>query len=349
MIRLLIIGIEARYWGEALLDLAPSLVIDTSRLPSAGVRQFTKTPPDALCLLAAGNLQRTTALIRSIRATPLGEWIPIVIVVNEDASGIDPSILQETLEKLKVFEILPASIEPANLLHALERQLDLSPGELTHLEGQAVVTLQSREISRPVVSLSEDTVGEDDFISPDEVTYPNQFVPKRPTRVETSAYIIEQIVDAPNPPSVTDPSRGATRSNSPPTRHGDPSKVVHRTPPRLQPSRTIQKTPVGDTDPIAAMTGPVDANTIQEMLQRVRNSPYHEILGLSVEQTRRQPGLVDDLFHLLSRRFDPRHIDLRYTRQFSDELAEIRDAVGDAHAVIGHVTLREQYYSALDL
>ena len=89
-----------------------------------------------------------------------------------------------------------------------------------------------------------------------------------------------------------------------------------------------------------AVQGHLSASAIQEKLQAVRHRDYFAILEL-------RPGaegaLIREAFHRLYAQFDPDQLDFSLAHRFEAELAEIRDALEDAWAVLGDPRLREAY------
>jgi hypothetical protein len=91
---------------------------------------------------------------------------------------------------------------------------------------------------------------------------------------------------------------------------------------------------------LGAPSGGLDAAAIQKKLQAVRHQDYYAILEIrhGAEAT-----VVREAYHRLYRQFDPNEIDFSLVHRFEAEIAEIRDALEDAWAVLGDPKLREAY------
>lgn len=90
---------------------------------------------------------------------------------------------------------------------------------------------------------------------------------------------------------------------------------------------------------------PVDEDALGEeaikrKLRAVRHEDYYAILEI---RRGAEGAVVRDAFHRLYRRFDPQKIDFGLSQRFEGELAEIRDALEDAWAVLGDPKLRDAY------
>ncbi len=84
----------------------------------------------------------------------------------------------------------------------------------------------------------------------------------------------------------------------------------------------------------------VSAEEIERKLKAVRHDDYYTILEVR-RGAESQP--VREAFHRLYARFDPDSLPFQLLRQYQDEIAEIRDALEDAFAVLGDPDLRRAY------
>lgn len=93
-----------------------------------------------------------------------------------------------------------------------------------------------------------------------------------------------------------------------------------------------------------AVQGAVDATAIKQKLQAVRHRDYYEILGVGRGA---EGALVREAFHRLYLQFDPDQLTFSLAQQYDAQLAEIRDALEDAWAVLGDPVLRDAYLEHL--
>ncbi len=101
--------------------------------------------------------------------------------------------------------------------------------------------------------------------------------------------------------------------------------------------RDLFRSPTSRIDP---SDDRVSAEDIERKLKAVRHDDYYTILELR-RGAESQP--VREAFHRLYDRFDPDALDFQLLRQYQDEVAEIRDALQDAFAVLGDPELRRAY------
>jgi len=79
MVRLLIIGRDAGAWREELAGWEGELLeVDAETLPSAGVRSFSETSPDAVAIAEPDGSPRIEPIARALQDQPLGQLVPIV-------------------------------------------------------------------------------------------------------------------------------------------------------------------------------------------------------------------------------------------------------------------------------
>ena len=84
----------------------------------------------------------------------------------------------------------------------------------------------------------------------------------------------------------------------------------------------------------------IDEEAVQRKLKEVRHEDYFAIL----EVRRGASGqTIREAFHGLFDAFDDRNLSFEIAHEFGDEIAEIRDALEDAWAVLGDPKLREDY------
>lgn len=93
-----------------------------------------------------------------------------------------------------------------------------------------------------------------------------------------------------------------------------------------------------------AVQGAIDAAAIKQKLQAVRHRDYYEILGIGRGA---EGALVREAFHRLYHQFDPDQLTFSLAQQYDAQLAEIRDALEDAWAVLGDPVLRDAYLEHL--
>ena len=86
----------------------------------------------------------------------------------------------------------------------------------------------------------------------------------------------------------------------------------------------------------------VDGRAIEQKLQSVRHRDYYAILEI---RRGSETEVVREAFQRLFQQFDPDAVEFRLAHRFEAELAEIRDALEDAWAVLGDPALREAYLS----
>ncbi len=105
--------------------------------------------------------------------------------------------------------------------------------------------------------------------------------------------------------------------------------------PRRVDRSSIFRTPATFTD-----DSPLEADEIRRKLKAVRHEDYYAILEL---RRGAESQTVREAFHRLQARFAPDSLPFELAHRFQDELAEIRDALEDAFAVLGDPDLREPY------
>ena len=75
-------------------------------------------------------------------------------------------------------------------------------------------------------------------------------------------------------------------------------------------------------------------------LKQVRHESYFVILETTPQATRQQ---VREAYDLVSRRFQPERMTRELAERYHDELAEIRDGLEDAYAVLSDDELRKAF------
>lgn len=281
------------------------MTIDTARLPAAGLRQLTSTPPDAVLIVEASNPARASALVVAVRQQPLGALTPVIV----HGEGIDPT--------LDVQANLASANGASEVLRALEEALEFEIGELSaETDGGSVVTFETpRPSSSPdrarAPAPDRETATEETSRAPtaeNPAVTPGLRHQGEPARLETPKFILEEIIDEdPDGPRRLDRgelfgSRGRRRSQS-----------------------------------------DVDDSTVKRMLRSVRHEDYYAILG--VHRGAETPA-VRDAFYRQVERYDPANVDVDVAHRHHLELAEIRDALEDAWAVLGDSDLRTDYLDA---
>lgn len=294
MIQILLIGRDAAAWASALGARAGAdFGFETVAFPAAGLRHLEATPPDALVIVEPGAPARAATLARAIRARPLGQLIPILVV--------GPTPDEDARAEVDAW-VTPAQGEEP-LWRALQQSLGLDTGPSTH----GFVDQRT-----PTIPL---------------MTQPQSGAP---------AYYIEPI-DAPAaaaeprelPPWERPPAQDAPAQ----VPWNQPHPVDHGS---IFPSSGSRLHDLGQSSP------GVDARAIAQKLQAVRHKDYYAILEIRQGS---ETEVVREAFQRLFQRFDPDAVEFRLAHRFEAELAEIRDALEDAWAVLGDPGLREAYLS----
>jgi CheY-like chemotaxis protein len=165
---------------------------------------------------------------------------------------------------------------------------------------------------------------------------------------------VEELCVAPasahaSPPAV--PSAAPIRPLPPPVRHPpapgeDPDIVVEAPPdpvfiPPVEPVERRDRASLFPLRPtVQSRQGQIDAEAIRKKLRDARHEDYYTLLELR----RGADGLiVRQAYQQMVARYDHDAIDFELARRFFVELAEIRDALEDAWAVLGDPELREAY------
>lgn len=334
MIQILLIGRDApaRVGGLG-ARAGADFEFDTVALPAAGLRQLEASPPDALIIVESGSARRAATLVRAIRERPLGQLIPILVIGPapdaEVRRAVDAWLTQEQGD--------------AALWRALQDSLGLDVGP--------------------------SAVGFDDQRTP---TAPLTFEPPssgNPTHSASPAYYIEPIDELP---------RGGTNPNNTKPNSTNPGGIKPSVPkPHASspggPTRTNRPQPPWDTPPadqspaqapwnqpqtvdhgsifpssgsrmhdLDGAQGGIDGRGIEQKLQAVRHKDYYAILEI---RRGSETSVVREAYQRLYQQFDPDEVEFRIAHRFEAELAEIRDALEDAWAVLGDPALREAYLS----
>ncbi|MFU8802800.1 MAG: DnaJ domain-containing protein [Bradymonadaceae bacterium] len=123
MIRLLIIGRPGAAWAQRIKETVGEAVeVDTARLPSAGIRQFDTTPPDAILIADDRGGERVETLVQAIRNRPLGQLVPVVLLCPLPLEGD----IEEKLSELDLLGWLPLEASVHELWRIIDDELDLS-------------------------------------------------------------------------------------------------------------------------------------------------------------------------------------------------------------------------------
>lgn len=99
----------------------------------------------------------------------------------------------------------------------------------------------------------------------------------------------------------------------------------------------------GDDQPAPTPRGedtPVTEAVIQRKLRQVRHETYFDVLEVDDGAAAMD---LSDAFARLSARFGPHHVSAELARRFGAELAEVRDGLEDAFAVLSNDRLRLAY------
>ncbi|AWV89274.1 J domain-containing protein [Bradymonas sediminis] len=313
MIQVLLIGRDAAAWGGALgARGGAGFEFNSVALPAAGLRQIEASPPDALIIVESGSARRAATLVRAIRERPLGQLIPILVV--------GPSPDEEARREVDAW--VGHEQGDAPLWGALQQSLGLDMGPAPH--GFA----DQRTPITPIVPQRQPR-----YPSPPQPP-PNYGASNAPP-----AYYIEPIDVAPRalapPPEREQAPWDRTPANEPPPQApwNQPQTVDHGSIFPSSPSRIHD---------LGGMQSGVDGRAIQQKLQAVRHKDYYAILEIRQGS---ETEVVREAYQRLYQQYDPDEVEFRVAHRFEAELAEIRDALEDAWAVLGDPGLREAYLS----
>ena len=101
--------------------------------------------------------------------------------------------------------------------------------------------------------------------------------------------------------------------------------------------------PIAAPIEVPADTGPLREAAIKRKLQHVRHETYFDVLEVSSDATRDE---LREAFISLRERFGEEQLSLELRQRFAEELAELRDGLEDAFAVLGDEQLRAAYTDA---
>lgn len=193
MVRLLIIGREADEWRE---DLQPwtdrSLGVEAETLPSAGIREFSETAPDAVAIAEPGGSPRTEPIARALLDQPLGQLVPIVTLGTSYRGDADLEVAAEVgvsagAEGLvrRLEELLDAELPTA----ARNRQTE-SSDELEVERGESSdPTLRSTEIP---TRKGDGAAGREEFVRD---VAAGQHRAELESTIERPDYVLEPVSD----------------------------------------------------------------------------------------------------------------------------------------------------------
>ncbi|RAL20175.1 hypothetical protein DL240_18325 [Lujinxingia litoralis] len=166
------------------------------------------------------------------------------------------------------------------------------------------------------------------------------------TRIEAALDVSLSAQPSPSTPHA-EPSFApeAPDASAPPEPSAPPSRVFRSGDLTLEPldpgpTHQVDRQSIFPTRDFSYPDAPVDAELIRRKLKAVRHEDYFAILEVR-RGAETQP--IREAFHRLYARFDPRNIDFQTAHAFEEALAEIRDALEDAWAVLGDPALREPY------
>ncbi len=330
MIQLLILGRSAATWARRLEQAGLSGArLTTARLPAEGVRSLDESPPDAIVIVDDDGGARVPMIVQALQSRPVGRLLPILLVC--------PQPPQEQAQKLARELGLQGWLSPEDppeelgllLARALDMPVDalMSGPKPRHAKPKVAPSAPDITPLEELVAQDDDPLEADGADAPDATPQADADAatgdaharaPLPRATVVSAGYVVEELPE----PSALGPQRFA-----PP-----PSPVTSLDRASLFPVRAAQRDP-----------GKVTLEVIRRKLREARHEDYFTLL----EVRRGAEELVIKQAHQrLCARFDPEAIDFELARRVFQELAELRDALDDAWAVLGDSALREAYMNA---
>jgi len=313
MVRVLIMGRAGASWAGRLGEVAgDELEIDVARLPAEGIRRFEATPPDLLLVIEQANLTRATTLIQAIQNRPLGRLLPIFLLSSPPEASTSPGDYAAELGIDAWFSPETSALELlASIANALELPVhDLQHGPLPSTEDIPDVTEHIEDHGDFVIQALEG----DDAARPSE----------RPERATPTG----------------SERRGGEASDKP---SSEPAASTERTADFVPPPLPVARVERSSLFPVRAKevrAGEVSEESLRRKLKEARHEDYYTLL-----EVRRgsETAVLRESYQRLMARFEPSRLDFDLVRRFYEEIAEIRDALEDAWAVLGDPDLRQAY------
>lgn len=257
--------------------------------------------------------------LRHLEASP-----PDALVIVESGTARRAATLARAIRERPLGQLIPILVVGPDPDEDARREVDtwLAPAE-----GEA-----------PLWRALQECLGLDTAPSPGG--FIDQRTPTVPFMAEPDpgapAYYIEPI-DAPSPPHSARPVPPWERSETP-----DPPPEAPWNQPHALDHGSIFPSSGSRLHDLGATPPGVDGRAIEQKLQAVRHKDYYAILEIRQGS---ETEVVREAYQRLNQRFDPDEVEFRLAHRFEAELAEIRDALEDAWAVLGDPGLREAYLS----
>lgn len=150
MIRVLVIGTQAGVWCARLGAVAPSAEFEAARLPAAAIREFERSPADAVILCGEGASGRLAGVLEALRERPLGRLVPC-LALGVDGLDVDAEASDDA--------------NPADVVMLLAELLGFEPDEIargstaavTHAEAGDEAPLSETRIERKLRQVRHET------------------------------------------------------------------------------------------------------------------------------------------------------------------------------------------------
>ena len=107
MIRILLVGRTSAAIAAKMND-ASDVEVDYAALPAAAVRQMEAQPPDLVCIVDEQVSARTDLLVQGIRARPLGQLSPIIMIAPPAPASLQT--LTELVDRWLDLSVTPTEI-----------------------------------------------------------------------------------------------------------------------------------------------------------------------------------------------------------------------------------------------
>gem|GEM_PF-3141515 len=331
MVRVLIMGRAGANWASRIAEIAgDELELDVARLPAEGIRRFEATPPDLILVIEQSNITRARTLIQAIQNRPLGRLLPIFLLSASPDAAADPEAFADELAIDTWFPLETSALE---LLAGISRALEIPIHDLQHGplppttpgqsdgprsevedHGDFLIEPLDEDEERGAGSKANPQAGDAASAGPRERDHAHEQAPRREGR-----------------PTATRTEEGAPA-------HEDESDVDFVPPPL--PVARVERSSLFPVRAQQARVGEVSEESLRRKLKEARHEDYYTLL-----EVRRgsETAVLRESYQRLMARFDPKSLDFDLVRRFYEEIAEIRDALEDAWAVLGDPDLRQAY------
>ncbi len=315
MVRVLIMGRAGTNLASRIKEIAgDELELDVARLPAEGIRRFEATPPDLIIVIEQSNITRARTLIQAIQNRPLGRLLPIFLSSAPPDASTDP---EDFADELAIDTWVPLETSALELLAEISRALEIPIHDLQH--GPIPPTIPGKgDGPRSEVEDHGDFLIEaldDDDLEPDHE-------------------------EAAPPRSQKTPGQDReTRGEQPREEKAHAEDEVDFVPPPLPVAR-VERSSLFPVRAQQVRVGEVSEESLRRKLKEARHEDYYTLL-----EVRRgsETAVLRESYQRLMARFDPKSLDFDLVRRFYEEIAEIRDALEDAWAVLGDPDLRQAY------